>query len=117
VGRQPIVAAPSDAEAAYVKSRYGDRLQVAMNHAIAALSPEQRNLLKLHFVDGLTFDEMAERLGSHRVTVWRHIAAAREAISEGTRRQLLDESSIPASEFESIVRVIHSQLHLSLGQI
>ena len=104
----------SEAEADYVKRRYGVTLQAAITRAIAELSAEQRALLKLHFVDGATFDQLAQQLGLHKVTVWRRIAAAREAVVAATFRILSAQTAIPSGELESILRTVQSQLHVTL---
>ena len=50
----------------------------------------------------------------HRVTASRWLAGARKAVLSHTRRLLTDQLDISAEEFESIVRLVQSQLDLSI---
>src|SRR5262249_38647566 len=70
--------AGTDPELKLIKERYREPFKVALRAALAALTSEQRNLLKLHFVDGLTLDQMASLFDVHRTTIARRIAQARE---------------------------------------
>jgi RNA polymerase sigma-70 factor len=105
-----------DVEAQLVRQRYGYALQRALERAMGGLSPDQRKMLRLHFVEGMTFEELGAMFGVHKVTIWRQIAAARIAVVDATRRIMLDEGAIEPGEFESIIRTVHSQLNISLSQ-
>jgi RNA polymerase sigma-70 factor (ECF subfamily) len=113
---EPASRSTSEMEAEYVKRRYGAALQNALTQAIAEIAPEQRHVLRLHFAEGVTLDRMGEILGKHRVTVCRQIAAARRAIIEATRRIMLADMAMPASEFDSLIRVVRSQLEIHLSR-
>jgi DNA-directed RNA polymerase specialized sigma24 family protein len=77
-----------------------------INGAIRSLSADQRNLLRAHFIDGATFDQLAVMYGMHKVTVWRKIANARDSVVEATRKAMDRETAIPASDFDSILRAV-----------
>lgn len=109
------VGVEGGAEVAYIKARYRDEFQDALRAAFGALSPEQRNLLRLHYMDGLTIDQLGALLRVHRATAARKLAAARGEILEATRSLLRQRLSISPEEFDSLCRVIQSQLDLSLS--
>jgi RNA polymerase sigma-70 factor (ECF subfamily) len=115
-GRFGATSISGEAEAHYVKQRYGSAVQRAIQRAVDEISPEQRRLLKLHFVEGRTFDELSAQMGIHKVTVWRHVAAARAALANATRAIMLREGTVGANEFESILRTVHSQLVIHLSK-
>jgi RNA polymerase sigma-70 factor (ECF subfamily) len=103
-----------DQELAHLKARYRDQLNEALRRAIGVTSHEQRNLLRLHFVEGFTFDELAHMFKMHKVTVWRKMAAARDAVVECARDILKLELNLPSDEFDSLMRVLESQIDVSL---
>ncbi len=72
-------ALSTDPELDYVRSRYKSSFSQALTEGLATLSPEERNLLRLHFVDGLTIDGLAPFFGVHRATAARRLADARQA--------------------------------------
>lgn len=106
-----------DPELGYIKRGYRRAFDEAFRTAVARLDPDQRRLLHGHFVEGLTLDELAAKLGVHRATVARRIAAGREAIADEARRLLGDKLGATSSEIESIVALMRSRLEVSLVEV
>jgi RNA polymerase sigma-70 factor (ECF subfamily) len=69
----------------------------------------------LHFVDGLTGDEIAERLGISRATVVRWLSTARTFLLRETKRLLTDRLRLSPAEAESFIATARSRLDLSLS--
>jgi len=113
-GREREDPATADPEIAYLKRRYGEAFNTAFRGAVAALDHEPRELLRLHFVDGLTLDELAARAGVHRATIARRLAAAREAVADEARRLLRAALGASDAELASLAGIIRSQIELSL---
>lgn len=105
----------ADPEIGYIKERYREEFQRALHDAIAALSAEQRNLLRLNFVDGLNIEKIGALFHVHRATVARRIAAARHEVLERTRRLLRERLALGPTEFDSLAALVQSQLDLSLS--
>jgi RNA polymerase sigma-70 factor (ECF subfamily) len=104
----------NDPELDFIKERYRAEFKAALEQSLATLSSERRNLLRLHFVEGLTLDEMSNLFNVHRATVARHIAQAREAIVDEARRLLSDRLRVDSDEFDSMMGLLRSRLELSL---
>jgi RNA polymerase sigma-70 factor (ECF subfamily) len=111
----PEEAAPVDAESDVLKRRHSAEVNAAFRAAVGALTVEQRDLLRRHFVEGATLAELAAALGVGRATVARWIAAARQEILAGAHRQLREKLSLRPAELESLLRLMRSQLDLSLS--
>ena len=73
-------------------------------------------LLRLHYIDTLSIDEIGELYHAHRATVARWIAKARDDIMVRTRSILIEQKGIPRSEYESVMLLIQSQLGVSLSR-
>ncbi|HSE26443.1 MAG TPA: sigma-70 family RNA polymerase sigma factor [Pyrinomonadaceae bacterium] len=56
--------------------------QLALEHALLVLSPAERELLTLKHLDGLSYDELAERLQIPRGTVMSRLFYARKRLRE-----------------------------------
>jgi RNA polymerase sigma-70 factor, ECF subfamily len=110
-----LVAA--DPELAFVKEHLREPLQRAIVQALNALDDRQRMIYSLHVVDGLTIERIGAMYGVSQSTVSRWMAGARAAIVEHARTALRDEMHVPAEEFESLVRLLSSQLDLSVSGI
>jgi RNA polymerase sigma-70 factor (ECF subfamily) len=112
----PPAEAPS-AEAVLLKQRYAGEFNAAFRAAFASLAAEQRDLLRRHFVEGTTLEELAASHGVHRATVARRIAAARQAILDDARRRLGERLALCTEELNSLMVLMRSQLDLSLSSL
>jgi RNA polymerase sigma-70 factor (ECF subfamily) len=101
----------------YLRERYRAEFAEAFEVAVAGLPVSDRQLLKMYFVDRVQLNEVAARLGKSRMTVLRRVAAARQAIREHAQRRLTDRLKLSASEFQSVFRLVRSQLDLSIATL
>src|SRR5262249_6346429 len=99
-----------DPELDYLKNRYGPLFQDALQACFSGLSAEERNRLRLHFLDGLTATQVAalERVAVSTVT--RAIERTRRRILEQTKRYLADQLSLSRGESQSLLRLVRSNL-------
>jgi RNA polymerase sigma-70 factor (ECF subfamily) len=109
--------ASADPELAFVKDHLRGPFQRAILDALATLEDRQRLIYGLHVVDGLTVDRIAQMYGVVRSTVTRWLTSARVAIIDEAKRILRDELSVPPEEFESLARLLASQLDLNVSQV
>jgi RNA polymerase sigma-70 factor (ECF subfamily) len=90
-------------------------LREVLEEAVSALPAPQRSALRLHFADGLTGDEIGERLGISRATVVRWLSTARAFLLRETRRLLVDRLRLSAAEADSFIASARSRMDLSLS--
>jgi RNA polymerase sigma-70 factor (ECF subfamily) len=107
-------AAPGHPEVDLLRARYAGAVQHALEVTVRALPVDQRNVLRMHYLDDLSIDRVAAVYGVHRSTAARWIADAREAILAETMRRLGEELAATGSEIRSIVALVQSQLDMSL---
>jgi RNA polymerase sigma-70 factor (ECF subfamily) len=113
--RAPV--AGTDPEIRFIQQRYRAVFNDALRDALDTLDAEHREILRLHFVEGRTLDQMAAALRVHRATVARRLKAAREAVLERARRRLEERLGARHAELESLAGVMLSQLDLSLPRL
>ncbi|HWE27728.1 MAG TPA: sigma-70 family RNA polymerase sigma factor, partial [Polyangia bacterium] len=113
----PDPGAGDSPEVDYMKERYRPQFKAAFQAALRELDSEQRNVLRLHVVEGLNIDEIGSLFKVHRSTVARWIAAARRQVLAAAREKLSDELGLSAPEFDSLAGVVRSQLDLSVANI
>lgn len=104
-----------DPELDALKIRYAATFNAALEDAFAALPPRDRTLLKLHYVDGVSVDRIASSYNAHRVSASRWLSAARGRVLEETVRLVRERNRLTESEFESLARLVRSQLEVRLG--
>ena len=77
-------------------------------------APREQTLLRYHHVDGLNIDEIGAIYRVHRVTAFRWLEKAKEQLVRATLETLRARLKLPATELDSVLRMIRSQIHLSL---
>jgi RNA polymerase sigma-70 factor (ECF subfamily) len=103
-----------DPEVEYMKRTYASEFKAAFADALGQLGPREQTLLRYHHVDGLNIDEIGAIYRVHRVTAFRWIEKAKDQLVKSTLETLRARLKLPASELESVLRMIRSQIHLSL---
>ncbi len=109
------VAAAGDLELAYLKRSYGPAFKEAFRLAFASLSPAERLLLKQRLAHGMTVSAIGALHGVHGSTVSRWVADARERLVAGTRDEMMRSLSAGRAEVSSILRLIQSELDVTLS--
>lgn len=103
-----------DPELAYMKAAYRAAFKAAFQEALDSLHARERLFLKQQIVDGLSIDELGGLHQVHRATAARWVASAREKLLTRTRRTFMMRARISSDECESIMRLVRSQLDVSL---
>jgi RNA polymerase sigma-70 factor (ECF subfamily) len=112
---ESLAAAEVSAEANLLKARFGRAFQEALRRAVARLSEQERNVLRMHVVGRCSIDEIGLAYDVHRATAARWIERARERIYGDVRRELCVDHKLTASEFRSLATLLGAELELSLG--
>lgn len=110
---EPGVVAP---ELAYWKRAYGEVVSRAVQEALESLEGEPRALLKMHYVDGLSIDQVGLALGKSRATGARMLAAARQTLLAAIRERMVGALGVQPQEADSLLAFVRSRLELSLGR-
>lgn len=112
----PDIAA-SDPELELLRERYRDQVKQAFAAAFAELADRERNVLRQYHIDGLTIDQLATLYQVNRATTARWVAGARLSVITRTRQHLVGRYGIAATEVDSIIRLVRSQIDVSVREI
>lgn len=100
-----------------LEGRYRQAFRDAFRRAFAALEADERAVLKLHFVDGVTVRQLAPILGVSSATAGRRLLAAQQHLGDLVISELAEHTDQPAAELESVVRALMSKLEVSLSAL
>ena len=103
-----------DPELQLLKQKYRTEFKQAFQESFQALDAPDRNLLRYYYVTDLTLMQIASIAGVKHNTVSRRLAKIRSSLLTGTRDRLIKIAGIRHNEFESIVRLVQSQLNVSM---
>jgi RNA polymerase sigma-70 factor (ECF subfamily) len=115
--RLPDVGDARNPEVQLLKSRYAAEYQSALEEAWRALSIRERTILRLHYVDERSIDEIGRSYRVHRATAARWLVNARERMRERMLALLATRLRLTQSEFHSIARLVGQYLHVSLSAV
>jgi RNA polymerase sigma-70 factor, ECF subfamily len=108
-----IALATEHPELRYLKGLDAPTLQEALRTAMASLSTRERNLLRLHHLDGMSTPEIAALFRTHRTTVRRQLNDCHGRLRDAVRTYLREQMGLADSSIDSLLR-LPGALDLSL---
>lgn len=114
---EAVPAPGGDAEMDIIKQRHHAEFRAAIHEAFAALSPDERHLLRLYFVDRLSTYELGTLFGMSQPTISRWLKSVRKTIHDETWRLLQTRLRLAGRDIESFLAVLDSQLDISISQL
>lgn len=115
VGEELSVA--GDPELAFLKERATDLFRDAFRRVLDGLDANERSILRLHYIEGLTMDQLAQLYKMPRSTVARRVASAREQILRATETLLREERRLSPSAVASVIRDAQSRLDVTITRL
>jgi RNA polymerase sigma-70 factor (ECF subfamily) len=112
----PLRAGGLDPELELLKRRSADTFKKAFAEVLASLPDDDKSVLKLHYLDGLTIDEVGKAFRVSRASAARLIAAARDRIVKRVERTLRDQLGANAPGAHSLLALVQSQFDLSVAR-
>ena len=106
-----------DPELAVLKRTYRKEFKKAFQASMEALSSEERNLLRYHYLTGLNTRQIAPLCGVDQSTVVRLLARVRGSLLAATRERLMADLGLGESKFGSILNLVQSQLDMSISRV
>jgi RNA polymerase sigma-70 factor (ECF subfamily) len=105
----------ADPELDHLRRTYRPEFDRAFRDALDTLSPRERNLLRLHYLDGVSGQRLSGMYRVHASTISRTLSAARLKLHEETRQRLTERLGLTTSQVASLVGLVLSRLELNLA--
>jgi RNA polymerase sigma-70 factor (ECF subfamily) len=112
-----LLPAEGNPELEYLRTRYAHEFQEALLLALGELSPRERNLLRQHYLDGLSIDAVGRLYRVHRATAARWLAEIRDTVLTRVKDGLRAGGALSDSELESVLRMARSGFDLSISTL
>ena len=110
-------ALSDDPRLALLKTTYQEQVSRAFAAALAQLSASDRAMLRLCFLDELGMEQIGKLYHLSKSAVSRRLSRCRETLLGEVKRRLREELGVGDAELDSIMRMVTSQLHLSLPRL
>jgi RNA polymerase sigma-70 factor (ECF subfamily) len=106
-----------DPELDYLKARYRREVALAFEETLAGLSSDERNVLRLYFLDGMTVTAIGSTYSVNASTITRWIAKARATLVVETRRRLAQRFKLDPDALQSLLGLIESRFDVTLSRV
>jgi RNA polymerase sigma-70 factor (ECF subfamily) len=107
----------SDPEVGYLKMRCAAQLAQAFRETLASLDADERAMLSLTFLDGLSSGAIGKMYGVDGSTVRRRLQTLRESILARTRELLSETLGANTREVESLIDFARSRIDVDLTAV
>jgi len=104
-------------EESEVDRRYIEGFKSAIEASLMALTPRERTLLRLHFVDGLSLERIGTIYSAHRATVARWLAMARARVFERAKIELAERHGLRTADIKSLYRLLERDVNGSVSRL
>jgi RNA polymerase sigma-70 factor (ECF subfamily) len=94
-----------------------DIVSEVLRDVLLSLSSSERILLRMYYVERLTYRQIGRIYAVHYATAKRRIDALVERITTNLKAAIQQRTSMSATEIESIGRVLGDQVNLSIARI
>ncbi len=112
---EALAALESSLESKLDRARYVSAFQTALEKAVLALEPRDRNVLRLHYSAGVNIDGIGRAYRVHRATVARWLVRIQKEIAESVRRELRHNGqALEEGEFRQLIHLLQSRLDVAL---
>ena len=108
-----LASAPVGPELNLLRERYLPELRECLRRAVSSLSPQERNVLRMHVIGQCSIDDIGRAYRVHRATAARWLERIRTGIHERVRARM--GTRLSPSEFDSLARELGAELTLGLG--
>ncbi len=106
-----------DPELALLRRSCAEAFRRAAAEALESLPPADRLLLRQHYLDGLSAEQLGELHRVHFVTIYRRLERARHDLLAATRRRLGQSVPLQGRELDSLIHLLGSQLEVSVRRL
>jgi RNA polymerase sigma-70 factor (ECF subfamily) len=109
-----LVGGGDDPEVQYFKRLYAEEFRAAFADALAHLDERERSLLRYAFHEGLSVEAIGALYHVHRATAARWVVKAHARLITTVKRELGARLGVGSDEVRSILRLIESQVEVTL---
>lgn len=111
-----LVSSSRSPELSAIDRRRSAVLISALERALKAFTADERTMLRLRFVNGLAFEEVARIFGLHRTTAMRTLERCHQQLVARFHLEL-EADEISKSEFDSLSRLFEGSFVMHLQRV
>lgn len=114
-----VATASTDAgpELRLLNAQQKHHFNAAFREALAVLTPQERTVMRMRFVDDLPIEDIGKAFAVHRTTAMRWLEKAQEQVMAATRKVLGKRLGIPSREIDSLLRALQPSINERISRL
>jgi RNA polymerase sigma-70 factor, ECF subfamily len=112
-----LVASGADPVVTATRDRFRGDFQCALEESLTALTTRAKEVLRLHYLERQSIDEIGRVYGVHRATVARWLGTIRSTLLANVRSRLGRELHPSSADFRSLAAAVQEELHVSIDRL
>jgi RNA polymerase sigma-70 factor (ECF subfamily) len=112
-----LMGANAGGETMLDTEHHRESFREALQESLAMLTTREKTILRLHFLDGMNIDALGTVFHVHRATVARWLVSIRTRVLDHVRQRLSLDLGASSSEAQSLVRLLRSEVQVSIQRI
>lgn len=122
-GRKPesvehtIEVAEGDPEIDYVRKTHSVEFRTALEEVLHQIPKEDRDILRMHYLEEKNIEEVGRTIGTHRATIARRLHRIRDALLKKTGDELRERLDLEDDELRTLLAFARDEVDVSLTRI
>lgn len=112
-----LVGGAAGGETMLDAEHHREAFREALQESLMTLTTREKTILRLHFLDGMNIDALGTIFQVHRATVARWLVGIRNRVLDHVRQRLSLDLGASSSEAQSLVRLLRSEVQVSIRRI
>jgi RNA polymerase sigma-70 factor (ECF subfamily) len=109
--------APGDPELDYVRATYAQQFRAALEVVLVSLDAEDRDILRLYYLEQRNIAEIGASVGAHRSTIARRLNRLREGVLQKTCDELRERLRLEGHELDALLSFARDDVDVSVRRI
>ncbi len=104
-------------EAAQFRRWYLADIHAALEVGFRRLTPRERTLLRMHFIDRLNIERIGVVYRVNRATIARWLVAIRTRLFDEVREELAAKHGLDTADVKSLYRIMQQDVHVTMSRL
>ncbi len=104
-------------EVSLLNAQQKQHFNAAFKQALTMLTPQERTIMKMKFVDDLAIEDIGRAFAVHRTTAMRWLEKAQAQVMAETRKLMAQRLGLRTSEIKSMLRVMQPSIAERLSRL
>ncbi len=104
-------------ETKLLNAQQKEHFNAAFKEALTTLTPQERTVMRMRYVDDLAVEDIGRAFAVHRTTALRWLERAQQQVMAATRKLLGKRLGMPSRDVDSLLRALQPSINERLSRL